>query len=241
VDHAVDAADEYSNELLGSLRSQRAFLMTSGQRIVAAADAFEITMGRQRSPERASGPSMTPYLRSANVLDGQLDLSDVKEMDFNQTERQKFTLRHGDVLVSEGSASSNAVGAAAMWRAELTGDVCFQNTLLRFRAVEAVSTPSFAYHWCRWAYESGAFREVSSGTNIRHIGSRRAELMPVHLPQVQLQEGLTGLLDVGEATYEASLGYVAALRSARADLLTALLSGNHEIPSTYDEVMSAGV
>ena len=48
---------------------------------------------------------MTPYLRSANVGYGTLDLSDVLEMNYDPAERKKFGLQYGDVVVSEGSAS----------------------------------------------------------------------------------------------------------------------------------------
>lgn len=163
-------------------------------RSVRADEAFSILMGRQRSPARATGPSMTPYLRSANVGDGRLDLSDVKQMDFSATERERFGLRRGDVLVSEGSASASAVGMASVWREDLPGDVCFQNTLLRFRAVPGTSEPGFVLQWCRWAYESGAFRDTASGTNIKHIGSTRAAAMPILLPPLHEQRRIVDLM-----------------------------------------------
>lgn len=57
----------------------------------------DVVLGRQRSPQHDSGPFMTPYLRAANVKDGELDLSDVKEMKFDPIERQRFALAPGDV------------------------------------------------------------------------------------------------------------------------------------------------
>ena len=60
-----------------------------------------VQLGRQRSPEFAQGPFMVSYLRAANVKDGHLDLSDVKEMNFTPVEQHLFSLQPGDVLVSE--------------------------------------------------------------------------------------------------------------------------------------------
>lgn len=176
--------------------------MTEWRR-VRADEAFAILMGRQRSPGRATGPNMTPYLRSANVGDGQLELRDVKEMDFTLVEQDRFRLRRGDVLVSEGSASALAVGMASAWNEELEGVVCFQNTLLRFRAIEGVSEPGFVLQWCRWAYESGAFREAASGTNIKHIGSTRAVAMPVLLPSLAEQRRIVDVMAAVDAQIEA--------------------------------------
>ncbi|MFF0266823.1 restriction endonuclease subunit S [Kribbella sp. NPDC004536] len=137
---------------------------------------------------------MTPYLRSANVGNGHLALDDVKQMDFTPEERQRFRLQRGDVLVSEGSASHHAVGMASAWNEELRGDVCFQNTLLRYRSVPGVSDIGFALQWCRWAFESGAFRDAASGTNILHIGSTRARAMQVLLPPLRTQRRIVDVM-----------------------------------------------
>jgi hypothetical protein len=137
---------------------------------------------------------MTPYLRSANVGNGKLNLDDVKQMDFTPEERQRFRLQRGDVLVSEGSASHQAVGMASAWNEELPGDVCFQNTLLRYRSVAGVSDIGFALQWCRWAFESGAFRDTASGTNILHIGSTRAGAMRVLLPPLPTQRRIVDVM-----------------------------------------------
>jgi type I restriction enzyme S subunit len=239
VDDQITALATEADALHAVLRRLRADSMTgSSAHEVRADEAFSITMGRQRSPERATGPHMTSYLRSANVGYGTLDLSDVLEMDFTPSERKNFELRYGDVLVSEGSASETAVGMPAMWRDEVPAPVCFQNTLLRYRAVEGVSIPAFVKHWCLWAYESGQFREVAGGTNIKHIGSKRAVLMPVRLPDVAVQERITAELDVMSEAVAATRTEAARLRKARAGLLSGLLNRAIDIESAELEVSS---
>ena len=203
-----------------------------------AGDAFEVLIGRQRSPKRAMGPSMTPYLRAANIKDGHLDMSDVKEMDFDADEREKFGLSEGDVLVSEGSGSADAVGASARWSSEIGGPICFQNTLLRYRAIESVSVPSFVYHWCRWAHESGAFRETATGTNILHIGSTRAVEMTVNLPSVSKQEETCEFLDSLETSITSLEREIEGVGNLRKQLLGALLTGSSAVSSTYDVLLS---
>jgi type I restriction enzyme S subunit len=234
VDAQVTALETEANALRDVLRRLRADSMTHGSADEVRADeAFSITMGRQRSPQRATGPNMTSYLRSANVGYGTLDLSDVLEMDFNPSERETFGLRYGDVLVSEGSASETAVGMPAMWREEIPAPVCFQNTLLRYRAIQGVSIPAFVKHWCLWAYESGQFRDVAGGTNIKHIGSRRAVQMVVRLPNVADQERIATELDAISEVVTATRTEAARLREARAGLLAGLLDRTIEIESAY--------
>jgi type I restriction enzyme S subunit len=237
VDAQVTALDMEADALRDVLRRLRADSMTdSSVDEVRADEAFSITMGRQRSPQRATGPYMTSYLRSANVGYGTLDLSDVLEMDFNPSERETFGLRYGDVLVSEGSASETAVGMPAMWRDELPAPVCFQNTLLRYRAIQGVSIPAFVKHWCLWAYESGQFRNVAGGTNIKHIGSRRAVQMMVRLPNVADQERIATELDSMSEVVAATRAEAARLRQVRAGLLAGLLDRTIDIKSAELEV-----
>ncbi|MER8096473.1 restriction endonuclease subunit S [Streptomyces goshikiensis] len=237
VDDQVTALDREADALRDVLRRLRADSMTDGSTDTVRADeAFSITMGRQRSPQRATGPHMTSYLRSANVGYGTLNLSDVLEMDFNPSERETFALRYGDVLVSEGSASATAVGMPAMWRDEIPAPVCFQNTLLRYRAIQGVSIPAFVKHWCLWAYESGQFRDVAGGTNIKHIGSKRAVQMLVRLPNVADQERITTELDSMSEVVTATHAEAARLREVRAGLLAGLLDRAIDIKCAELEV-----
>jgi restriction endonuclease S subunit len=238
VDAQIEALTTEGRLAAGVLLSRRESAMTANAgNEIPAGEAFSILMGRQRSPERAVGPNMTPYLRSANVTDGRLDLSDIKEMDFDQREIERFGLEDGDVLVSEGSASANAVGAAAQWRSEREGPVCFQNTLLRYRACDGVTIASFAHHWCRWAYESGHFLAVATGTNIKHIGSTRAAVMKVLLPPVHEQTEICRELDRLESARTSLIEELDALRKFRSALLSSLLNQDIDIPESYDALL----
>lgn len=242
VDQAIAATEAEADGLAGIMKIRRAELANDPRfAAVEAKKAFDIRLGRQRSPERASGPSMTPYLRSANVGYDELRLDDVMSMDFDQRERERYELRDGDVLVSEGSAGADAVGMPAMWRDELEGPVCFQNTLLRYRAIEGVTIPEFVRQWCLWAYESGTFRDVAPpGVNIKHIGDKRAKGMPVRLPGIAQQEAIVKAMDPLSAAVVSLREEASRLRVARAALLDALLSGAIDVVAVEDGDGSAG-
>ena len=80
------------------------------------AQVAEVRLGRQRAPQYENGDHLLPYLRSANVVDGRLDLTDVKSMNFEPAEQAIFGLADGDVLMTEGSGSAETVGTSAVWR-----------------------------------------------------------------------------------------------------------------------------
>lgn len=161
--------------------------MRDGWRQTTLGEAVEVTMGRQRSPTHAVGEHMLPYLRAANVKDGRLQLDSVFDMNFSPAEQATFSLRPGDVLVTEGCGSIGQLGAAARWDGEIGGTVCFQNTLLRLRAVQGVTDPGFVDVWARHAFSSGIFAAVASGTNIFHIGSTQVKRIPFLLPPLAEQ------------------------------------------------------
>jgi type I restriction enzyme S subunit len=158
---------------------------------------------------------MTRYLRAANVQDGMLDLTDVKEMNFEPRERQLFALRRGDVLVTEGSGSLRAVGASAVWNGELAGAVCFQNTLLRLRPRSSMDG-SFLGWWCRHAFASGLFASVATGANIFHLSTERVRSLEMrHLP-LQQQKAIAAFLEIETAR----LNVIIAKKQRLIELLT---------------------
>ena len=237
VDAQIDALAAEAKAARALLRARRSELLVRESATIPVKKAFSVLMGRQRAPQHATGRYMTNYLRSANVGDGVLHLADIKQMNFNPDERAKFGLRMGDVLVSEGSASAAAVGLSAVWRGEIEDPVCFQKTLLRFRAIDGVSTAAFTNHWCQWAFESGTFLDISSGTNIKHITAVRVLEVPVALPGVEEQRAIADELDRLETQHTAVRDELAHLRSFRSVLLASLLSGEIEIPESYDALL----
>jgi type I restriction enzyme S subunit len=154
---------------------------------------------------------MVRYLRAANVKDGTLDLTDVQSMNFTPAEQIIFALRPGDVLVSEGSGSLGSVGASAVWRGELDGTVCFQNTLLRLRPRAGVDGRYLEW-WARSAFGSGVFAAIASGANIYHLSAERVRALPINLPPLEEQRGIANFLDAEIARIDGLLDTQKRLR-----------------------------
>ena len=178
----------------------------------------EVRLGRQRSPKRATGPNMRPYLRAANVTWNGLNLSDVKEMDFNPGEFEIYRLERGDILLSEASGSADEVGKPAIWDGEIE-DCCFQNTLIRVRAYRPI-VPFLFYHLLSDA-RSGALGRAARGVGIHHLGAERSASWAVALPSIAEQcrivaevERRLSVVQQAEATVGASLARAERLRQS---------------------------
>ena len=145
----------------------------------------EVILGRQRSPENHNGPNMRPYVRAANITWEGWDLSDVKKMNFDKRDFEKFRLRPGDVLINEGSGSADEVGKPAIWNGEIE-NCCFQNTLIAVRPHAATS--EYLYFVLLNAALSKAFVDETRGVNIHHIGRAGLAQYVVPLPPREEQQ-----------------------------------------------------
>lgn len=168
-----------------------------------------VRLGRQRSPDKHTGEHTTKYLRAANIKPAGLDLTDILEMDFTPEERVVFSLRTGDILLTEASGSSSQVGRAAMWRNELP-ECCYQNTIIRFRP--HVAQPDYALVVFRHYAASGIFARVARGVGIQHLGGSRFAELQFPLPPLNEQKRIADA--VGKRLEE--------IREAEGHLRTAL-------------------
>lgn len=147
-------------------------------------DIGDVGLGRQRSPENHDGPFMSPYIRSANITWQGVDISDVKSMNFDPSDFDRFQLKPGDVLLNEGSGSAKEVGKPAIWRDEIP-DCCYQNTVLRVQPRECTS--EYLYWYFLLTALSEGFVGDTKGVNIQHIGKNGLASFPIPVPPLDEQ------------------------------------------------------
>ncbi|HEU4321908.1 MAG TPA: restriction endonuclease subunit S [Roseiflexaceae bacterium] len=99
----------------------------------------EIQGGIQKQPKRTPNKNAYPYLRVANVMRGNLDLSEVHEMELFEGELERLRLSCGDLLIVEGNGSQSEIGRCALWNGEIENCV-HQNHIIRVRFKEILSS-----------------------------------------------------------------------------------------------------
>lgn len=147
-------------------------------------DLFEIQLGKMLSPKSKTGQSSFPYLRNQNIQWGRVLLDDLAEMDFSESERQKFELREEDLLICEGGEP----GRCALWQNQCQ-NVYYQKALHRIRPISQEVSTKLLMYWLWHLAEIGAFEDQNSKTTI------------AHLPVVRLQELLFPVMPLSEQTY----------------------------------------
>jgi type I restriction enzyme S subunit len=166
---------------------------------------------------RKTGGKLHPYLRVANILDGYLNLDDVKQMLFTENEFEAFCLQPGDILLNEGQ-SLELVGRPAMYNGEIS-ECCFQNSLIRFRAAPTAHQPFF-YQLFRWLYISGILASIASRTtSIAHLGVSRFAGLTICVPPLVEQRRIAEIL----STWDAAIGQTEKLVAAKERMKRGLL------------------
>jgi type I restriction enzyme, S subunit len=206
---ASDAVERVEDIYLQSL------LAESMGTLMQISSIGSVLMGRQRSPIHATGDHMISYLRVANVGDNKLRLEDVKQMNFTPEEQERYNVRSGDILLSEGQ-SRELVGQSVLI-SDLPERMCFQNTLIRFRANHSVVQPEYAQALFRACLRAGIFASIAAQTtSIAHLGVQRFAQLQVRVPSLREQDGVMAELAHIQAAREvvkAELGALETLSS----------------------------
>lgn len=185
-----------------------------------------VQLGRQRSPNKVGKANPTPYIRAANITEDGVDLGDVLEMEFSETEKETFALRVGDVLLTEASGSPAHVGRPAIWT-NPDGLYCFQNTVLRF-SPESIGS-DYAYYSFLVMQKLGVFRKLSSGVGINHLSAGKFSTLPLPLPpiseQIALVENLKEMFSMCEKQLTSITHSLIQSSVQRKNILKAAFSG----------------
>src|ERR1035437_4549919 len=97
--------------------------------VAALAYRYVVALGKMLDGRQIVGDQLAPYLRNVDVQWDRVNTVDLPEMDFGPTDRCRFSLRPGDLMVREGGE----VGRAAIWVGQLN-ECYYQKALHRLRA-----------------------------------------------------------------------------------------------------------
>ena len=153
----------------------------------------EFDLGKTLDRQKNKG-NYHKYLRSVNVLWGKIDLSDVKEMRFEDTELERYSINKGDLLICEGGD----VGRCAVWDKEFV--FYYQNALHRVRFFQSCS-PLFYQFVMMFFENTGLLKEISQGVTIKHLTKNTLNSMFFPLPPLAEQQRIVEQI-------ETLLGYV---------------------------------
>lgn len=108
-------------------------------------DVALVSSGLTKNSKRASLPLKMKYLRVANVLFNELDLSVVQEIGVEEREIEKTLLKKNDLLFVEGNGSPEQIGRVSLWDGCIT-PMLHQNHIIKARFAGEV-IPLYAMYY----------------------------------------------------------------------------------------------
>jgi type I restriction enzyme S subunit len=118
------------------------------------------------------------------------DLTELKEMLFEDSEVDEFYLKSGDVLICEGG---HGIARTAVWEAQVEG-MTFQKALHRVRPGKLLNSHFLSF--CLRAYESsGILNKYYTGAGIPHFTGRSLAKVSLPLPPIEEQKRIVAKVD----------------------------------------------
>jgi type I restriction enzyme S subunit len=166
-----------------------------------------------------------PYLRVANVQDGRLDLTEMKEIRIRRSEIERYRLQTGDVVLTEGG-DFDKLGRGFIWRGEF--ELCVhQNHVFAVRPNRERLLPEFFAYLAQSAYGKAYFLKVAhKTTNLACINSTKLKAFPVLMPPtLEEQQEIAAILDAIDRKIEHHKKKSAVLDELFKALLSKLMAG----------------
>ena len=171
--------EKFADGRVKCIEDEIPFDLPEGWEWVRLGSVGDMTLGKMLDVTKNKG-TLRPYLRNINVRWGAFELSDVLEMRFEDDELERYSIRHGDLVICEGGEP----GRCAVWQSEEV--VFYQKALHRVRAIEVL--PEFLYYVIRHFIISNQYERYYTGTTIKHLTGQSLRIIPIPLPPLNEQK-----------------------------------------------------
>lgn len=165
---------------------------------VSLCEVAEVRTGVAKGKKGLQEPVELPYLRVANVQDGHIDLAEVKNIEVEATQVERYALQPGDVLMTEGG-DFDKLGRGDVWEGQIS-PCLHQNHVFAVRP-EPGKLNSY-YLAALAASDHGRQYFLSCAkrtTNLASINSSQLKAFPVLLPSISVQESIAEVVDSANA------------------------------------------
>jgi type I restriction enzyme S subunit len=171
-----------------------------------------------------TGVISVPYLRVANVQDGYLTLSEIKDIRIRASELERYKLQVGDVVLTEGG-DFDKLGRGFIWQGEIP--VCIhQNHIFAVRTRRDTLLPNYLGYLVQSDYGKAYFLKVAHRTtNLASINSTKLKAFPALVPDLREQECIAGILATADRKIATEEQRKAALQALFKSMLQQLMTG----------------
>ncbi|CAH1222552.1 restriction endonuclease subunit S [Alteromonas mediterranea] len=154
--------------------------------------------------QKLEGHKLTtvPYMRVANVQDGYLDLSEIKDITVKAKDFEKYQLKAGDVLMTEGG-DFDKLGRGAIWSGQIANCI-HQNHVFRVRLCDRYISEFFAYYLQTPFVKQYFLKCAKKTTNLASINITQLKGLPIPDESIGKQQSFLRIIDELKALKEAN-------------------------------------
>lgn len=174
-------------------------------------EVADIQGGIQKQPKRRPAFNRYPFLRVANVARGQLDLSEIHEVELFEGELERYRLEAGDLLIVEGNGSPGQLGRAAMWRGQVANCV-HQNHLIRVRPTRVMNPQYLEYVWNSRLIGAQVEKVGASTSGLYTLSVSKLRPVAVPVPPLAEQHRIVAILAANISCLDAGRGLLSAAK-----------------------------
>ncbi|MBU0593841.1 MAG: restriction endonuclease subunit S [Gammaproteobacteria bacterium] len=148
----------------------------------------DFALGKMLDQAKNKG-ELLPYLANINVRWGEFDMNDLREMRFESSELERFSLKYGDIVMCEGGEP----GRCALWKMQQSG-MMFQKALHRIRPNDCLDSRFLYYSFLNLRKTNG-FEPYFTGATIKHLPREQLAKVVVRFPDIKTQEAIASVLE----------------------------------------------
>ena len=189
--------------------------------VVAFESIGSSRLGKMLDKGKEVGDCQFPYLANANVKWGRFDLTELRTMDFLKSDRKKFNLEDGDLLICEGGE----VGRTAIWRGG-QDRIFFQKALHRVRLDPTVAIPEYVYQFMWFMAKNGGLQDLTTSATIAHLTGVKLKRLRVPRPPLELQQRYAAIARSVEQQAARQEAHLAELNTLFASLQSRAFMGD---------------
>lgn len=206
--------------------------MREGWQKVRLGEIAETLLGKTLPRGSGSDHDGWPYLRNVNVQWGRVSTDNLNRMPFDGSERSKYGLRRGDLLVCEGGE----VGRLAILKNDLP-DVFFQNALHRIRVDRAHAEPAFVALALEATVRTGGLGGMVTRVTIAHLNQTKLRSIPFNLPPLAEQRRIVDLVGAVDEAIEAADAEADSSRKYWSQLVESLMVSSEAVRTPIAEIV----
>lgn len=187
---ALFQTDEFKErEIAPFLDDKKGLRETSRQKweIQKLETVADFCLGKMLDQKKNRGEPL-PYLANINVRWGEFDLTDLREMRFEQHELDRYGLKYGDIVMCEGGEP----GRCAIWKNHNSA-IMIQKALHRIRPFSCLR-PEFLFYFFLYKGRVGHLSSLFTGSTIKHLPREKLALVEVPVPPHSTQDCIVSIL-----------------------------------------------